>query len=262
MPGKNEEVKYECDDSALIAFTCIFGGALLGILIRSILPNHHLNEATRDVVKLGAGLIATLAALVLGLLISSAKDDLNTINTELTQMGAEIILFDRVLANYGPETKEVREMARSSLVITMARIWPKDGARKLNISTVEASRNLEEIQAKLRGLSPRNESQRQLQSQALQLAAQSAQSRWVLIEQTQQPLPTAFLVILLFWLTILFAGFGLLSPVNTTILVVLFVCALSVSGAIFLILEMDTPFTGIVKVSSATLQKALDNLGR
>jgi len=247
---------------ALIAFACIFGGALLGLCIHSFLPVHHLNEASRDVVKLGAGLIATLAALVLSLLISSAKDDLNTINAELTQMGAEIILFDRVLANYGSETKEVREVARRSLVITMARIWPKDGPRKLNISTVEASRNLEEIQAKLRGLAPRNESQRRLKSQALQLADQSAHARWVLIEQTQPPLPTAFLVILLFWLTILFTGFGMLSPVNATVLVVLFICALSVSGAIFLILEMETPFTGIVKVSSVTLQKALDNLGR
>lgn len=95
-----------------------------------------------------------------------------------------------------------------------------------------------------------------------QIAVQMAQSRRLIIEQTQQTLPMAFLVVLMFWLTILFAGFGLLTPVNTTVIAVLFVCALSVAGAIFLILEMDTPFTGVVKVSSATMQKALEHLGR
>lgn len=78
---------------ALIAFACIFCGALLGLRISSFLPDHHLNESTRDVVKLGAGLIATLAALVLGQLVSSPKDDLDTINTELTQQSARIILL-------------------------------------------------------------------------------------------------------------------------------------------------------------------------
>jgi hypothetical protein len=247
---------------ALIAFACIFGGALLGLRIHSFIPVHHLNEATRDVVKLGVALIATLAALVLGLLISSAKDDLSALNNELTQEGARIILLDRLLANYGPETKEIREMMRSSLVSTMDRIWPKDKSSKTNIRSVETSKGVEVIQGKLRGLTPRSDSQRLLQSQALQIADQVAQTRWVMIEQTQQTLPMAFLVILLFWLTILFSCFGLLSPGNATVLVVLFVCALSVSGAIFLILEMDTPFTGIVKVSSTTMQKALDNLGR
>jgi hypothetical protein len=247
---------------ALIAFVCIFGGALIGLFIRSLLPDHHLNEASRDVVKLGAALIATLAALVLGLLVSSAKGSLDSINTELTQEGARLILLDRILADYGPETKETREMLRTGVAATIKRIWPKDGTGKVDTKAVETSKGMEVMQKKLRGLSPHNDSQRQLKSQALQLAVQLAQSRWLIIEQTQQTLPTAFLVVLLFWLTILFAGFGLLTPPNATILAVLFVCALSVSGAIFMILEMDTPFTGIVKVSGVTIQTALEHLGR
>ncbi len=247
---------------ALIAFACIFGGALLGLRIRLFLPDHHLTDETRDVLKLGTGLIATLAALVLGLLVSSAKSSMDSINTELTQEGARLMLIDRVLANYGPETKEVREMLRNGVVTTLDRIWPKNATRKVNANAIVTSRNLEVVQDKLRGLSPRTDSQRQLKWQALQIAAQLAQSRWVIIEQTQESLPTVFLVVLLFWLTILFAGFGLLAPINATVLGVLFVCAISVSGAIFLILEMDTPLTGIIKVSSAPLVKALDNLGR
>ncbi len=247
---------------ALLCFALTFGGALLGLRVRSFLPDHHLSADARDVVKLGAGLIATLAALVLGLLVSSAKGTLDSMNAELTQSGARIILLDRVLAGYGPETREVREMLRSSVVNAIDRIWPEDRSRMVDVRTIESSRSLEEIQERLRGLSPRNDAQSQIKSQALQIAADLAQSRWLLIEKTQQVLPTALLVVLLFWLVILFAGFGLLSRVNTTVVAVLLVCAISVSGAIFLILEMGSPVTGIIKVSSAPLHKALDNIGR
>lgn len=247
---------------ALIACGCIFGGALLGLCIRSCLPIHHLSDDTRDVVKLGTGLIATLAALVLGLLVSSAKGSLDSINEELTRVGARVVVLDRVMANYGPETKEAREILRTGLIATMTRVWPRKGPSEISSKSVEDTRNIEVLQNRLRGLSPHNDTQRDLRSQALQLSAQLAQSRWFIIEQTQQTLPTAFLVVLLFWLTILFVGFGLLSPVNATVIGVLFICTVSVSGAIFLILEMETPFSGIVKVTSATMQKALEHLGR
>ncbi len=247
---------------ALIAFAYIFGGALLGLGIRTLLPEHHLSGDAKDIVKLGAGLIATLAALVLGLLVSSAKGTLDSMNTGLTQTGAKIIMLDRVLAGYGPETKEVRGLLRGVVAGTIDRIWPEDKTKQAQLRIIEGSKDVEKIQDKLRGLSPRNGSQRQLQSQAVQIAADLAQTRWILIEQTQQALPTIFLVVLLFWLTILFAGFGLLSPGNATVITVLFVCALSMSGAIFLILEMNSPLAGIIKASSAPLHEALDILGR
>ena len=247
---------------ALIAFACIFGGALLGLRIRSFLPDHHMSAEAKDIVKLGAGLIATLAALVLGLLVSSAKGTLDTMNTGLTQEGAKTIVLDRVLASYGPETKEVRGLLHGLIAGTIDQIWPEDKTRHVHLRTIEGSTNVERFQDKLRGLSPRSDSQRQLQSQALQIVADLAQTRWILIAQTQQALPAVFVVVLLFWLTVLFAGFGVMSPVNATVITVLFICALSVSGAIFLILEMYTPLDGIIKVSSAPLHKALDNLGR
>ncbi len=247
---------------ALIAFACIFGGALLGLRISSNLPEHHLNENGRDIVKLGAGLIATLAALVLGLLVSSAKGTLDSINTELTQAGAKVIFLDRVLASYGPDTNEVRGLLRGSVESVVERIWPEHKTKQVELETVEAMRGVERIQDKLRELTPGSSSQRQLQAQALQIVADLAQSRWVVIEQTQLTLPTTFLVVLLAWLSMLFACFGLLSPANATVIAVLFICALSVSGAIFLISDMNTPFTGIIKVSGAPLQKALDYLGK
>ncbi len=247
---------------ALIAFACIFGGSLLGLFIRTHLPDHHLSDSARDIVKMGAGLIATLAALVLGLLVSSAKSTLDSINTELTMVGARVIMLDRVLAAYGPETKEIRGLLRLRVEAVVKRIWPEVETEDVSLETPEASKGLETIQEKIRALTPGNSSQRQLQSQALQIVSDLAQSRWVVIEQTQLTIPPAFLVILIIWLSMLFACFGLLSPVNATVVVVLLMCALSVSTAIFLINEMNTPVTGMIKVSSAPLRNALEHLGK
>ena len=247
---------------ACIAFVFIFCGALVGLCLRLILPGHHTSGDAKDTVKLGTGLIATLAAMVLGLLVSSAKGTLDAMNTELMQTGAKIIMLDRVLAKYGQETKDVRELLRGNVASIINRIWPEDKAKNVSLRTIETSSAIEQFQEKLAGLSPRSDSQRVLLSQAQQIVSEIAQSRWTLIEQTQQALPTAFLVVLVFWLTILFAGFGLQSPGNATVIAVLFICAVSVSGAIFLILEMNTPLTGIIKVSSAPLHKALENIGR
>lgn len=247
---------------ALIAFVFIFAGALLGLVIRDFLPVHHRHEEVRDVVKLGAGLIATLAAFVLGLLMSSAKTSLDEMNSELNQSSAKIIMLDRVLANYGPETKPLRESLRGTIVTAIKLVWPEETPMHAHVDNVEVASGMERIQNMLREFSPRDESQRLLQSQALQIITDLTQSRWLMIEQSQRELPTAFLGILLFWLTILFTGFGMLAPRNATVIAVLLICSLSVSGAIFLIQEMNNPLSGVIKISSAPLRKALEHLSK
>src|SRR5262245_32663838 len=97
---------------ALGSAGCIFSGALLGLLLQRLLPNHHLSKETQDIVKLSAGTIATLTAMVLGLLVSSAKNSFDTMNNGIVQSAARIILLDRDLASYGPETKAAREQLK------------------------------------------------------------------------------------------------------------------------------------------------------
>jgi len=247
---------------ALISFACIFTGGLLGLLIRSFLPEHHRSDEVRDVVKLGAALIATLAAFVLGLLMSTANSKLDTMNSELTQDSAKIIVLDQVLADYGPEAKEVRDLLRGSIVTALKIVWPEEKQMLSHVDNIEVASGWKTIQRKLRELSPRNESQRLLQARAQQIGGELAQSRWLLIEQTQGALPATFLFVLLFWLTMLFAGFGMLAPRNATVIAVLLICAFSVSGAIFLIYEMNNPLAGMIKISSAPLRKALDHIGK
>lgn len=247
---------------SIVVIACTLCGTHLGMRIRKLLPDHHLADDTKDIVKLGAGMIATLTALVLGLLISSAKDTLDTMNRELVQDGAKIILLDRTLANYGAESHEIRTQLRNHVAYTLKLLWNEDVKVAATLQAAEDSSALERLQSSLRDLAPQRDAQRQLQSQALQLSNELAQSRWLIVETTQRELPHAFLVILLLWLVILYTCYGLIAPKNGTVRVVLFISALSIAGAIFLILEMNSPLGGIIKVSSAPLHKALTLLGR
>jgi len=247
---------------ASIAFVCMFCGALLGAWFRRFLPGHHLTADSRDVVKLGAGLIATQAALVLGLLVSSAKTSFDATNEGLMHSGARVIMLDEVLSRYGPESKDVRELFRRTLTSATERVWPRNRTGVEGISVLEASTEWTKMGDMLRALTPQNESQASLKQQALGIANDLAELRWLLIERADSSLPTTFLVVLVFWFTMLFATFGMLAPKNATVIAVLLVCALSVAGGLLLILEMSHPLAGLMKVSGAPLQKALDYMGR
>jgi hypothetical protein len=206
--------------------------------------------------------IATLSALVLGLLVSSAKSAFDTLNDGFVQAGAKIILLDRVLAQYGPETKAVRKQMRRSFAASIENVWPSAPTGVADLTAFERANAMELLQAELRGLVPKTDAQSQLLAQARQLAADLSQTRWLLIEESQNRLPVVFLLVLVFWLTMLFTTFGLFAPRNATVIAVLFVCACSVSAAIFLILEMSQPLTGTIKASNAPLLKALEHLGQ
>ena len=171
---------------SIIVIVCTYCGTHLGMQIRKRLPDHHLEVDTKDIVKLSAGLIATLTALVLGLLISSAKDTLDTMNRELVQDGAKIIMLDRNLANYGAEVNDIRAELRSHVAYTLKLLWHEDIPVNAALQTAEDSRALEIIQARLRDLTPHSDAQRQLLSQALQLSNDLALSRWLIVETMQR----------------------------------------------------------------------------
>jgi hypothetical protein len=234
------------------------GGAVLGMYLRNVLPDHHLKEDSKDAMKAGIAIVATLAGLVLGLLISSAKSSLDSTSTAFTQAGAKMIMLDRVLCFYGPETEDLRGQLRDTIQQMVDRISsktkPKEGLKN--------RLGMEFIIDQVRELKPQNDNQRQLQSQALEIGNDLLQYRWLILEQAQITLPLTFLVILVFWLTILFISSGLFSPFNSTVIIVMLVCTLSVSSAIFLIDDMSRPFQGMIKVSNAPFIKALERIGK
>jgi hypothetical protein len=238
----------------------VFGGALIGLLFRSVLPEEHLSTDTKDVVKLGIALIATMAALVLSLLIASAKSTYDTRRNQLLQISADILLLDRVLANYGTETKDARAMLQRSTAAALAQFWPASGDPPTTLDRRASS--VEALYSNVQQLSPHGEAQRFLQSQALTMALELGRTRVLLFEQLGSSIPVPFLVVLVFWLSIIFASFGVFAPRNATVVAAFFVCALSVSGAIFLILELDQSFEGLLQVSSAPLRATLAQLGQ
>ena len=236
---------------------------LLGMFLRGVLPEHHLNDESKDVVKLGTGMIAMMAALVLGLLIASAKGSYDAINGGLLQSGSKVILLDRVMAQYGPETKEVRDQLRRTVASVIDQVWSTERTGHIDTKVPDSRTGLESLQDKLLQLSPQNGAQRWLQSRALEVTSDIAESRWLLVEQQGiSALPMPFFVMLVSWLVIIFFGFGLLSPHNATVIVVLLVCALSAAGALYLIQELDRPYGGLITISSAPLQNALAYLGQ
>lgn len=244
---------------SLIAFACVFGGALFGLLLRAILPEHHLSKETQDIVKLGMGLVGTMAALVLGLLVASAKSSYDAQSAEVTQLSSNIALLDRALALYGPETKETRTLLRSGVARVFDQMWSKDGSAPQSPPTTAGGEILYE---KIQGLSPQNDAQRSLQGHALGIAVDLAKTRWLMYAQAMTSVSMPLLIVLVLWLTAIFVSFGLFAPFNATAVSSLFVAALSVSCAIFLILEMYTPYTGLVQISSAPLRAVLAQLGR
>ena len=244
-----------------IVFVCIFGSAMLGRYLRTVLPDHHLTDDSMRVVTLSTGLIATLVAMVLGLLISSAKTSFESINEEVAQSAAKVVLLDRALVNYGPEGKETRELLHSTIASVIDMIFVKEGSRLAKRTAPERLAGMEQFQAKLRELAPRNDAQRSLQSRALELSNELVQMRWLVIAHERNAMLPPFLVVLVLWLSIIFVGLGVHTPNNSIVLTTLFASALSVSGAVFLIEELDHPLDGLIQVTSAPLRNALTQLG-
>jgi hypothetical protein len=239
---------------------CVFGGAMIGMALRAVIPEHHMNADTKDVIKLGIGLIGTMTALVLGLLVASAKGSYDTRRSELTQMAANTVLLDRALAHYGPETAEIRQRMKRAVAEMIDQIWPKDstlpGGLSARAGAGEAA--FDEVQA----LVPKTDAQRSIQSQVESIMINIGQTRWLLFEQSGSSISMPFLVVVAFWLSVLFVSFGLFAPRNGTVVVTLLISALSVAGALFLILELDRPFSGMIQISSAPMHTALAALGK
>ena len=245
---------------ALITLVSLCGGTILGTLIRNRLPKQHLQDDSRDVIKTASGMIATLVALVIGLLVSSSKSAYDQASTNVTQIGTKVILLSRTMERYGPETRPIRDRIRDGIATSVEQLWPTQG-KDPDLGAIEKATAMDDVHDMIVQLEPGDEKHRILRAYALSTWVELTQARWLVIEQAQNTLPAEFLAMLIFWLTVLFVILGLLAPRNATIWCCLFVCAVSMAGAIFLILEMNRPLEGAMQISPAPLHKALSVIG-
>jgi hypothetical protein len=227
----------------------------VGRWIRSLLPEHHLTAESKDTVKLAMGLVGTMTALVLGLLVSSAKSSYDTTRGEVLQMAAKVALIDRIFAVYGAEAAQARSQFREVIEGAIQQIWPEGHDLRANLAPNIQAGNA--LYFAIQALSPKDDSQRALKAQAMSMVMDLAQLRTLLLVQSTPSISKPMLMIVISWLVVIFLSFSLLSPSNATANLALVISAVSVAGAIFLILELDRPFSGMVRISSEPMVNAL-----
>lgn len=244
-----------------LVFFATFGGALLGLWLRKMLPTHHINDESKDTVKLGVGLVATSTALLLGLIISSANSSFKDIDAQVKQMATQLLTLDRTLARYGAEAAPIRQQLKELTGQRIEMVWPQ-GSSKFVMLNAAAAEKGENVITQIHHLLPQTEDQRWLKEQAINHGENILQSRWLAFSSANIVIPKPMVSILMFWLAIIFTSFGLFAPRNATVIATLFVCAFSVSTSMFLVVEMESPFSGLIRVSPEALVYAYSQMGQ
>lgn len=247
---------------SLVIFTCIIGGAFIGIFLRAMLPQRHLTDESRNMVTIGMGIVATMGAIAVGLMIQGAQENFRDQRSDLIEMSAKIVLLDKLLADYGPEAAGARETLRSSVRLTINRFWPRDGSDGAGLDVLSGP---DTVYGKILSLAPHTDRESSLRDEALSLTYDLAQARYSLVMGQSRSIPGAFMIvigIIVFWFVAIFFSFGLYAPSNATVVTTLIISALSVSLALFLIMELNRPFDGILRMPSAPLVEALDHIGK
>jgi hypothetical protein len=245
---------------SVMAFACIFGGALIGMFLPRVLRKEYLSGDSSTTIKVAIGLVITMTGIVLGMLVNSARNSYYTRYDGLITTSADIILLDRLLANYGPDAQDARSELRSVVQSSLERVWGDRSSVRIEL---KPSQEVEGVYVKVLALPAKIPEQNLAKTQAISLAMELMRTRWlILIGSRPDSMSTPMLVVMTSWLTAIFVSFGLFAPRNPAVLCTLFVSALAVSTAIFLIVQMNNPFTGILKVPEPPMRAAFDQLGK
>ena len=245
--------------ASLAVSIAVFAGALVGLYLHRMLPKEHLTKDTQDVVRLGTGMLSVLASLVLAMLISTAKTTYDSTDKELRTFSAELILLDETLRDYGGDAAIPRDLLRRYTARMIDETWPT-GDRAAVVDDTTSGTMLERVREAIRALKPVDDGQRWLQDQALQVHVSLLRQRWQFIQQEGPSVRPVVLVILVSWISFIFASFGLNAPQNGTVVAAFLVCSLAIGGSVFLVLAMDSPLSGVMRVSSVPMQRAASHM--
>jgi hypothetical protein len=259
LPPERHNTRMGSLGIALASFACLFGGALAGTSLARVLPKHHLDDDSKKALERGLAIIGTVAGLVLGLLVASATGAYNAQRGYVIQMAAEIALLDRALAHYGPEAAPVRATLGGDARRLLVELWPPPGTPPSD--SVPGNRRNEALFDQLEELTPKNAFQTSVKGIAINLALDLGRTRWLIYEGLASSVSVPLLAILIFWFCVTFCGIGIFAPRNATTLVGLALCAIAISGAIYLIVAMYSPFEGLIRIPSTALQDTIARLG-
>src|SRR5215469_2086158 len=243
----------------IFIFAIMLAGAIVGWALRQRLPAHNLTDETRSVVSVSMAMVATLSALVLGLLISNANSSFIALGGEVTTLSAQILRLDRILHRYGPDADPARETLRQYANQKAIDLFPED-SRDVRLSNPSTYELLQQLEDQMLDLKPSNPRDQWWLGQAMALAGKIGDARWLLAQQVGQGTPKPFVALLAFWLTSLFASFGLFAPKNITSVIFLTLCAVAVAGAIGMILELEKGFGTLVHISPQPMREAVNIL--
>lgn len=246
----------------LLGALCVFAGGVVGTQLYRLLPKRHLTNETRDVVRLGIGMISILAVLVLGLLTASAKRTFDDAEHNISSYATDLVLLDQTLSHFGPASAPIRRNLLQYTAEAVRTTWPDAPLPEgpVPLENKSAGMLLDRMTHEILALTPANDDQRWVRSQALEISARLMHTRGMLLMSQRGTVSPILLVVVFVWITAIFAGYGLNAPRNATVLVAFFVCSLSIGAAIFLILDMDGPFDGIITVSGVPMKSALAHL--
>jgi hypothetical protein len=247
---------------SLVVLGCVLGASALGFFLNAALPGHHLNTESRDSLKVVIGVVGTLTALVLGLVVGSAKSSYDDMSAGLKRLTTDIILLDRVLARYGPDASQTRTFLREAAIGRLSALWGETGIGQHAAGIAETTAAIETLVHRLSELKPASDNQRALQSQADALTSDLGRTLLNMQARVGGTIPYAFIVVLAVWLVIMFAGIGALAPRNATVRTGVIASALAFAMALFLILELDTPYDGVIKISNTPVRLVFEQLGR
>lgn len=245
---------------SFVVFACLYGGALLGMRLRSALPDHYLSDDSKHVLESSLGIIGTMAGLVLGLLVASAFGTYNTQRNELIDLSSKIVVLDRVLAHFGPEAQPARVALKATVARTLDLMWPRESSESVQLDPSAGTADV--LYDAVENLKTTSDVQKAIKGQAIGIGIALAETRWLMFEQLTVSFSAPMMIVLVFWFTITFMALGVISRPTPVPIIALCLCAIAVSGAVFIIQEMYSPFQGALQISSAPLREALAHLGR
>lgn len=245
-----------------VTFACIFAGAVVGMVLRPRLPGHHLSKDSLDVIKVAVGMIAAMSSLVLGLMTASVKGSFDLVDRQHRVFAARLIQLDDALRHYGPEAVDARVKLKQYVERVIAQDYTTAGDYRSSIEDSQAGDLLDAVKDDIAAFGFKTDTQRRFGTEAAKLIDEIVSLRWALIEQAGGSIVPAFLVVLVCWITVIFVSFGIMAETNTTIVVALLLCSASIAGALFLIIEMDMPFNGIISISPKPITDTLRHLSR